>query len=127
MKKLISLILVLLLTLSCAACGAQKPAETEGPKVSFTLIIVDDQGNETTRTIETTRTVVGDALLDEGLIEGEETEYGMFISKVNGIYADYNETGTYWSFYIDGEYAMTGVDQTDIVDGATYMLKVEKA
>ena len=126
MKKLISLILVLLTLLSLAACGAPK-TEAEGPKVSFTLVIVDDQGNETTQTIETTRTKVGDALLDEGLIEGEETEYGMFISKVDGIYADYNETGTYWSFYIDGEYAMTGVDQTDIVDGATYMLKVEKA
>ena len=126
MKKLISLILVLLTLLSLAACGAPK-TEAEGPKVSFTLVIVDDQGNETTQTIETTRTKVGDALLDEGLIEGEQTEYGMFISKVDGIYADYNETGTYWSFYIEGEYAMTGVDQTDIVDGATYMLKVEKA
>ena len=126
MKKLISLILVLLTLLSLAACGAPK-TEAEGPKVSFTLVIVDDQGNETTQTIETTRTKVGDALLDEGLIEGEETEYGMFISRVDGIYADYNETGTYWSFYIEGEYAMTGVDQTDIVDGATYMLKVEKA
>ena len=126
MKKLISLILVLLNLLSLAACGAPK-TEAEGPKVSFTLVIVDDQGNETTQTIETTRTKVGDALLDEGLIEGEETEYGMFISRVDGIYADYNETGTYWSFYIEGEYAMTGVDQTDIVDGATYMLKVEKA
>ena len=126
MKKLISLILVLITLISLTACGAPE-AEAEGPKVSFTLIIVDDQGNETTKTIETTRTIVGDALLDEGLIEGEEGDYGMFITKVNGIYADYNETGTYWSFYIDGEYAMTGIDQTDIVHGATYMLKVEKA
>ncbi len=126
MKKLISLILVLITLISLTACDAPE-AEAEGPKVSFTLIIVDDQGNETTKTIETTRTIVGDALLDEGLIEGEEGDYGMFITKVNGIYADYNETGTYWSFYIDGEYAMTGIDQTDIVDGATYMLKVEKA
>ena len=126
MKKLISLILVLI-TLNSLTASRAPEAEAEGPKVSFTLIIVDDQGNETTKTIETTRTIVGDALLDEGLIEGEEGDYGMFITKVNGIYADYNETGTYWSFYIDGEYAMTGIDQTDIVDGATYMLKVEKA
>ena len=126
MKKLISLILVLITLISLTACGAPE-AEAEGPKVSFTLIIVDDQCNDTTKTIETTRTIVGDALLDEGLIEGEEGDYGMFITKVNGIYADYNETGTYWSFYIDGEYAMTGVDQTNFADGATYMLKVEKA
>ena len=76
MKKLISLILVLITLISLTACGAPE-AEAEGPKVSFTLIIVDDQGNETTKTIETTRTIVGDALLDEGLIEGEEGDYGM--------------------------------------------------
>ena len=125
MKKLISLILVLLTIASRAACGAKEPAE--GLKVSFTLIVVDGDGNETTHQIETTKTIVGDALFEEGIAEGEEGDYGLFITHVNGIYAEYNETGTYWSFYIDGEYAMTGVDKTDIVDGATYMLKVEKA
>lgn len=125
MKKLISLILVLLTIASLAACGAKEPAE--GLKVSFTLIVVDGDGNETTHQIETTKTIVGDALFEEGIAEGEEGDYGLFITHVNGIYAEYNETGTYWSFYIDGEYAMTGVDKTDIVDGATYMLKVEKA
>ena len=125
MKKLISLILVLLTIASLAACGAKEPAE--GPKVSFTLIVVDGDGNETTHQIETTKTIVGDALFEEGIAEGKEGDYGLFITHVNGIYAEYNETGTYWSFYIDGEYAMTGVDKTDIVDGATYMLKVEKA
>jgi hypothetical protein len=127
MKKLISLSLILLTLLSCVACSTQPPAEPEGPKVSFTLIIVDDQGNETSQVIETTKTTVGDALFEKGIAEGKESEYGLFITHVNGIYAEYNETGTYWSFYIDGGYAMTGVDQTDIVDGATYMLKVEKA
>ena len=125
MKKLISLSLILLTLLSCAACSTQPPAEAEGPKVSFTLVIVDDQGNETSQVIETTRTTVGAALMDEGLLEGEETEYGLFIKSVNGIVADYDTSGTYWAFYIDGEYAMTSVDLTDIVDGATYMLKVE--
>ena len=127
MKKLISLSLILLTLLSCVACSTQPPAETEGPKVSFTLVIVDDQGNETTQVIETAKTTVGDALMEKNLLEGEETQYGIMITSVNGIVADYNTTGTYWAFYIDGEYAMTGVDQTDIVDGATYMLKVESA
>ena len=127
MKKLISLSLILLTLLSCVACSTQPPAEAEGPKVSFTLVIVDDQGNETTQVIETAKTTVGDALMEKNLLEGEETQYGIMITSVNGIVADYNTTGTYWAFYIDGEYAMTGVDQTDIVDGATYMLKVESA
>jgi len=125
MKKLISLILAVLTLISLTACGAAE--EAEGPKVSFTLIVVDGDGNETTHQIETTKTIVGEALFEEGIAKGEEGDYGLFITEVNGIYAEYNETGTYWSFYIDGEYAMTGVDKTDIVDGATYMLKVEKA
>ena len=127
MKKLISLSLILPTLLSCVACSTQPPAETEGPKVSFTLVIVDDQGNETTQVIETAKTTVGDALMEKNMLEGEETQYGIMITSVNGIVADYNTTGTYWAFYIDGEYAMTGVDQTDIVEGTTYMLKVEKA
>ena len=31
----------------------------------------------------------------------------------------------YWAFYIDGEYASTGVDQTEITAGASYALKAE--
>ena len=33
----------------------------------------------------------------------------------------------YWAFYIDGEYAMTGVDATNITDGARYAFRMEKA
>lgn len=125
MKKLLALILAILTLVSLTACGAAK--EAEGPKVTFTLTVVDVDGNETTHEIETTKKTVGDALLEEGMIEGEESEYGLYIKSVNGIVADYETTGTYWAFYIDGEYAMTGVDQTDIVEGTAYMLKVEKA
>ena len=31
-----------------------------------------------------------------------------------------------WAFYINGEYAMTGVDSTEITEGAEYTFKVEK-
>jgi len=125
MKKLLALILAIVTLISLTACGA--PAEAEGPKVTFTLTVVDGDGNETTHEIETTKKTVGDALLEEGMIEGEESEYGLYIKSVNGIVADYETTGTYWAFYIDGEYAMTGVDQTNIEEGVSYMLKVEKA
>ena len=33
---------------------------------------------------------------------------------------DYNKDGMYWSFYINGEYAMTGVDATPVEADATY-------
>lgn len=83
--------------------------------------------NETSKfLIKTDKTTVGDALLEANLVSGTESEYGLMITTVNGVTADYNVDGTYWAFYIDGEYAMTGVSSTDITDGATYALRVSK-
>ena len=45
---------------------------------------------------------------------------------VNGITADYDTDGSYWAFYVNGEYASSGVDSTPVVDGDTYSFKVEK-
>jgi hypothetical protein len=93
---------------------------------TFTFIVVDKDGAKTTFTISTDKKTVGEALLAEGLIEGENGAYGLYVKKVNGILADYDVNQTYWAFYINGEYAMSGVDVTDIVEGATYSFKVEK-
>ena len=123
MKNLLALVLVLLTIVSLTACSAK---EKEGAEVTFTLTIVDGDGNETTHEITTTKTTVGDALMEKGIVEGENSEYGLYIKAVNGIVADYNTTGTYWAFYINGEYAMTGVEKTPIEANTAYMLKVEK-
>ena len=95
-------------------------------EVSFTLTVVDGDGNETKYTINTDKKTVGDALLEHKLIEGENGDYGLYIKKVNGITADYDVDKTYWAFYINGEYAMSGVDKTEVKSGSVYTLKVEK-
>ena len=92
----------------------------------FTFKVVDKEGNETVFTVNTDKKIVGEALLDLGLIEGEDGDFGLYVKKVNDITADYDVDQTYWAFYINGEYAMTGVDTTDIVAGATYMLAKQK-
>ena len=92
----------------------------------FAFVIVDREGNETAITVKTDKKMVGEALLDTGIVEGEMGDYGLYVKKINGIEADYNVNQTYWAFYIDGEYAMTGVDVTEIAPGVTYMMKVEK-
>ena len=77
-------------------------------------------------TIHTDEDTVGAALLANGLIAGDESEYGLYIKAVNGIIADYNADRSYWAFYIDGEYAMAGVDSTDITEGVVYQLVYTK-
>jgi hypothetical protein len=79
-----------------------------------------------TLTVNTDAETVGAALLENGIIEGEDSEYGLYIKKVNGVTADFDKDKAYWAFYINGEYAMTGVDTTKIDPDVTYKLKYEK-
>lgn len=70
--------------------------------------------------VSTDATTVGEALLEVGLIEGEDSEYGLYVKTVDGVTLDWDTDAAYWAFYIDGEMAMSGVDTTDIVEGSTY-------
>ena len=79
-----------------------------------------------TFTFYTDETTVGAALLEEGLIAGDEGEYGLYIKQVNGITADYDIDQSYWAFYIDGEYALSGADTTEITEGAVYRFEYTK-
>ena len=91
----------------------------------FNFTVVDQDGKETLFEIHTDKEIVGEALQDVGLIEGEEGEYGLFVKTVNGITADYDKDGVYWAFYVNDEYAAEGVDSTKITEGDTYAFKVE--
>lgn len=92
---------------------------------SFAFTVVDKDGNETQFEIHTDKEIVGDALTELELISGDESEYGLYVKTVNGITADYDADGVYWAFYINGEYAATGVDSTPITEGESYSFKVE--
>ena len=128
MKKTLALILSLIMALALVACGGSGNEATgnSGNDAAFTVIVTDLEGNETRFEYEGSAPSVGDFLLAEGLIEGDEGEYGLYINTVNGITADWDKDQTYWAFYINGEYAMTGVDATEITEGATYGLTLTK-
>ena len=138
LSRFLCVVLIAAMALTATACDninlkfwettEESAAGTETPvaKKNFTFIVVDKDGNETSFAISSDKKTVGDALLAEGLIEGDNGAYGLYVKKVNGIVADYEIDQTYWAFYINGEYAMSGVDTTDIVEGAIYSFKVEK-
>ena len=122
MKKLISLLLVMVMVLGLVACGNAEPKATGA---SFTVIVADLEGKETTFEYTSDKATVGEALVEEGLIKGHDTEYGLYVDEVNGIALDWDKDGKYWAFYINGEYAQTGVDTTNVEDGAVYTFKPE--
>ena len=90
------------------------------------VVEVKAEDRAVTFTVKTDKSTVGEALLEHGLIAGDQGQFGMYIKSVNGIVADYDIDKTYWAFYINGEYAMTGVDSTEAVDGDTYCLERAK-
>ena len=103
---------------------AEKQEIGEGEK-EFVFTVTDADGKETAFLVHTDKTTVGEALLELNLIAGDEGAYGLYVKTVNGATYDYDTDGKYWAFYVNGEYGMTGVDMTDITEGATYSFKVE--
>ncbi len=104
----------------------QKAVRGEGATV-FDFNVVDATGKTTVFEIHTDQRTVGEALLELGLIAGEDGPYGLYVKTVNGLTLDYDKDGKYWAFYENGKYAVAGVDSTAIVPNTTYMFKAEKA
>ena len=96
----------------------------EGAKTIDVAIKVDEQTVKFT--IHTDKDTVGAALMEHDLIAGEDGAYGLYIKVVNGITADYDVDQSYWAFYENGDFAMTGVDSTIIEEGAVYSLVYTK-
>ena len=92
----------------------------------FTFVVVDGEGKEISAQIRTDKTIVGEALMDLGIIGGDAGPYGLYVKTVNGEYYTYEEHSKYWSFYENGNYAVTGVDMTEIVPGTTYTFQADK-
>lgn len=137
MKKILTTLLIMTMAVSVIACGKKEEASTEtkiyedgavigeGDTV-FELTVVNGDGKEVTVEVHTDKKIVGEALTDTGILAGEEGPYGLYIKTVNGDTYDYEKDGKYWAFYINGEYGMTGVDVTEIVENDTYALKAEE-
>lgn len=104
--------------------SAEKTVLGEG-SLTFDFTVVDPDGKETPFEIHTDKETVGEALLELDLIAGEDSEYGLYVKTVNGVTADYDKDGVYWAFYVNGEYAMSGVDSTTIAEGDLYSFRIE--
>lgn len=137
-KTTAAVVLVIACLLSVAACGNAVSKEglwenamylkdtTFGDGAKTVVVEVKAGEQAVTFTVKTDKDTVGAALLEHKLIEGDVGDYGLYIKKVNGITADYDVDKSYWAFYVDGEYALSGVDTTEITEGVTYQLEYTK-
>ena len=113
-------VLIAVMALSFLSCG--KDAATEGPEITITVAVIDKAGAMTEHSITTTKLTLADALKESGLASGTEDAYGLYITTVTGITADYSVDQSYWSLSKDGEALMTGASDVKIANGDHYEL-----
>lgn len=145
-RNLLCLVLAVLLAAACTLTGcSNQTAPTETPateapatdapateapqtsateigegEITFTFDVTFRDGSTQSYAVHTSMPTVGGALVDNGLIEGDVGEYGLYVTTVCGESLDWEADQMYWAFYENGEYAMQGVDTTEIAEGATY-------
>lgn len=138
-KRTLAVISALLLLCLClGACNEKIDAEGlwenatyrsdrefgNGEKTVEVEVNVEEQS--VTFTIHTDADTLGAALLEHELIAGEDSQYGIYVKTVNGILADFDVDRSYWGFYQNGEYLMSGVDTTEISGGEHFEIVYEK-
>ena len=130
-KKIIigAVILVVLLAAFAVIYAVFGPKAAQGSK-EYILKVVDDNGETTEYTGHTDAEYLRGALeelekSDDLTIEGEESDYGLFIDTINGVTADYSKDKAYWALYVNGEYGNYGVDSQPLTDGDIYSLVYE--
>ncbi|MBQ7344488.1 MAG: DUF4430 domain-containing protein [Oscillospiraceae bacterium] len=122
-KKIIiaAVALVAVVALMLGIWFLTRPETQEGAK-EITVTVVHKDGSEKVFTYHTDEAYLGPVLLAEGLVEGEQGPYGLYIKAVDGVTADFEVDQSYWSLYVGQEVAMQGADTTPIADGDSFRL-----
>ena len=113
--------LVVLVALFLGVYALTRPDTTVGSK-TVTVEVVHKNASTKTFTYQTDEEVLGDLLLNEGLVVGEFGEYGLYFKEVDGEVADFSVNGAYWALYEGEEYATQGADTTPLEDGDVFSL-----
>ena len=142
-KKVLALLLVAIALFSFASCKNEVPPDVSDNRLWNNALYTEDtalgegakhlgmmvtaEGKTIVFNIYSDAETVGEALMENGLVEGADGQFGLYISHVNGIKAVYEEDGAYWAFHDrDGELMSTGVDMTELHDGDVYELRYTK-
>lgn len=122
----VAAVVVVVLLIILSVMFAPKPQS--GDK-SITVTLTDNNGVDTVYEHNTDAEYLLEAIREiEGLeIQGEDKEYGFYISTVNGITADYSVDQSYWAIYVNGEYGSYGIESQTIEDGGEYALVYERS
>ena len=123
-KKLViaTIALAVVIGLMAGVWFATRP-ETEAGSKAYTVTVVHKDGSVKGFAYRTDAEYLADALLEEGLVSGEDSQYGLTIITVDGEAAVWDTDSAYWALWVGEEMAMTGASETPVYDGSTFRLE----
>lgn len=123
-KKILAVALVAVLVAALAfVYVAYSEKAVEGEK-NITIEVVMSDSTSSLYEVNTDAEYLIEAMEDaDGLtFEGEEGIYGLSVSTINGVRADYTLDGAYWGFFVNGEYCNYSVSQQPVEDGDAFSI-----
>ena len=123
-KKLVIAVVavVAVIALMAGIWMATRP-ETEAGSKGYTVTVVHGDGTVKDFSYRTDEEYLAGALLEEGLVSGEDSQYGLTIITVDGEAAVWATDNAYWAIWVGEEMAMTGASEIPVYDGSTYRLE----
>lgn len=119
-KIIIALVVLAALIVGAFALyNAYMPEGVQGDKHIAVEIIHGDGTTKDVAIITGSENLRGALEQEDGLIDGDDSEFGLFVTTVDGETAD-SAAQEWWCFTKGGEMLNTGVDDTMIQDGEHY-------
>ena len=123
-KKLViaALALLVVIGLMAGVWMATRP-ETEAGSKAYSVTVVHKDGSVKEFAYRTDAEYLAEALLEEDLVSGDNTQYGLTIIAVDGKAAVWETDNAYWAIWIGEEMAITGASEIPVYDGSTFKLE----
>lgn len=123
-KKIAGIVILVVLIAAMALTFITFREKSVQGEKNITIEVVMSDETSTVYEVDTDAEYLLGAMEDaDGLtFQGEEGPYGMSISTINGVRADYTLDGAYWGFYVNGDYCNYGVSQQPVEDGDSFRI-----
>lgn len=125
-KILLAVVALVCVAALLCACSLKLPFGNKaatGEKKTFTIQVVHADGTSWEKEITTRQVYLANALFDEGILTEEDAlKTGMY-TIVDGEEASWEKDQAYWGLYVNGGYAVEGMNTTEIEEGAVYKLE----
>ena len=97
--------------------------ETQTGSKGYSVTVIHKDGTVKDFSYRTDAEFLAEALLEEGLVAGEDSQYGLTIITVDGEDAVWATDNAYWAIWVGEEMAVTGASEIPVYDGSTYKLE----